>query len=93
MQASRYSTVSCQVGGVRSFIQNYPALFLHGAAVASGGGPDDAKTPAEWVAMKLGFTPDAMQALVLNTSTKRGILNCTWQWGKSTVTGAKGLAC
>ena len=76
---------------MRSFIQNYLALFLHGAAVASGGGQDDAKTPAEWVAMKLGFIPDAIQALVLNTPTKRGILNCTRQWGKSTVTAAKAV--
>jgi hypothetical protein len=39
----------------------------------------------------LGFTPDEMQRLVLDTGAKRGLLNCTRQWGKSTVTAAKAV--
>ena len=42
----------------------------------------------EWVREKLGFTPDAAQARVLLSESRRGILNCTRQWGKSTVTAA-----
>jgi hypothetical protein len=36
----------------------------------------------------LGFPADSLQARVLDTQAKRGILNCTRQWGKSTVTAA-----
>ncbi len=35
---------------------------------------------------RLGFRPDEWQARVLGSGAKRGILNCTRQWGKSTVT-------
>ena len=37
---------------------------------------------------KLGFQPDGAQERVLATSSKRGLLNCTRQWGKSTLTAA-----
>ena len=40
---------------------------------------------------RLGFDPDAKQALVLRARTRRGILNCSRQWGKSTVTAAKAV--
>jgi hypothetical protein len=39
---------------------------------------------------KLGFQPDAQQELVLRGG-RRGIVNCTRQWGKSTVTAAKAV--
>ena len=45
---------------------------------------------ADWVREKLGFWPDAAQERVL-ASGHRGILNCTRQWGKSTVTAAKAV--
>ena len=35
---------------------------------------------------RLGFEPDVTQARVLNAQANRGILNCTRQWGKSTIT-------
>ena len=41
------------------------------------------------VEARLGFRPDAAQSRVLESTTKRGILNCTRQWGKSTVCAAK----
>ncbi len=47
--------------------------------------------PAEWVRTKLGFIPDPIQARLLESSSKRVILNCTRQWGKSTVTAAKAV--
>jgi len=49
---------------------------------APGGG-------GEWVRQNLGFQPDAKQARVLRSSIRRGLLNCTRQWGKSTVTAAQ----
>jgi len=48
-------------------------------------------SPVKWVREALGFAPDAVQARVLDTSARRGILNCTRQWGKSTVTAAKAV--
>jgi hypothetical protein len=44
-----------------------------------------------WVREKLGFEPDEVQARVLSTTSKRGLLNCTRQWGKSTITAAKAV--
>ena len=41
--------------------------------------------------MRLGFVPDAKQLCVLQSAAKRGILNCSRQWGKSTVTAAKAV--
>jgi hypothetical protein len=39
----------------------------------------------------LDFAADALQARVLRSTSRRGILNCSRQWGKSTVTAAKAL--
>ena len=39
----------------------------------------------------LGFDPDPTQERLLNAGIRRGILNCTRQWGKSTVTAAKAV--
>jgi hypothetical protein len=44
--------------------------------------------PVEFARTRLGFTPDEKQALVLRSGAKRGILNCSRQWGKSTVAAA-----
>ena len=43
---------------------------------------------AEWVRTRLGLAVDELQARVLRTKAKQGILNCSRQWGKSTVTAA-----
>jgi terminase large subunit-like protein len=45
----------------------------------------------EFVRSRLGFQPDAAQARVLISRAKRGLLNCTRQWGKSTITAAKAV--
>jgi hypothetical protein len=45
----------------------------------------------EWVRRRLGFEPDATQTRVLTTRRKRGVLNCTRQWGKSTIAAAKAV--
>ncbi len=46
---------------------------------------------AEWVRKTLGFEPDAIQRRVLNSTMRRGILNCSRQWGKSTTVAAKAV--
>src|SRR5882724_2711957 len=46
---------------------------------------------ADWAGEKLGFVADAAQARVLRTGSRRVLLNCTRQWGKSTVTAAKAV--
>jgi phage FluMu gp28-like protein len=45
----------------------------------------------EFAVNKLGFVPDDKQRLVLETSAKRGILNCSRQWGKSSVAAVKAV--
>lgn len=45
----------------------------------------------EFARTRLGFEPDESQAIVLRSRTKRGILNCARQWGKSSVTAVKAL--
>src|SRR5580700_9008735 len=52
---------------------------------------EDEDDGAEWVKAKLGFSPDTMQQEVLRGGQHRGLLNCTRQWGKSTVTAAKAI--
>lgn len=37
---------------------------------------------------QLGFEPDPKQKVVLRANARQGILNCSRQWGKSTVTAA-----
>lgn len=44
-----------------------------------------------WVRRELGFSPDAQQAGVLAAGITRGMLNCTRQWGKSTIAAAKAI--
>ncbi len=40
---------------------------------------------------RLNFDPDEKQAEVLRSTAKRGILNCTRQWGKTTVVAIKAV--
>ena len=45
----------------------------------------------EFARTRLGFEPDERQEAVLRSNAKQGILNCTRQWGKSTVAAAKAV--
>jgi hypothetical protein len=47
--------------------------------------------PAAFAAERLGFAPDPIQTEILNTNARRVILNCTRQFGKSTVVAAKAV--
>ena len=51
----------------------------------------EAGSAADWVRRELAFEPDAAQQRVLNSTSRRVLLNCTRQWGKSTVTAAKAV--
>jgi hypothetical protein len=57
-------------------------------AAARSEAPGDA---AEFARMRLGLDLDARQTEVLKSDTKRGILNCSRQWGKSTLAAAKAV--
>ena len=46
---------------------------------------------SEFARKRLGFDIDERQAAVLDSTAKRGILNCTRQWGKSTLLAAKAV--
>ena len=56
-----------------------------------GVGETAAVDAADFARTQLGFVPDAQQTEVLLSNAKRGILNCSRQWGKSTVTAAKAV--
>lgn len=47
--------------------------------------------PVEFARIRLGFDADEHQQAILRSTAKRGIVNCTRQWGKSTVTAAKAV--
>jgi hypothetical protein len=57
-------------------------------AATNGDGNEDG---VDWAQRTLGFEADAKQAQVLRSGGRRGILNCSRQWGKSTVTAVKAL--
>ena len=53
--------------------------------------PQEVPDAVSFARTRLGFEPDAKQTEVLESNAKRGILNCSRQWGKSTVTAAKAV--
>jgi len=50
-----------------------------------------AQDAVEFARTRLKIEPDEKQAEVLRSEAKRGILNCTRQWGKSTISAAKAV--
>ena len=61
------------------------------AAQPAGAVAEPAEGAVEWVRAKLGFEPDEVQSRVLASTARRGMLNCTRQWGKSTTVAAKAV--
>jgi hypothetical protein len=49
----------------------------------------DQLTVSDFARLRLAFEPDPLQSAVLDSSARRAILNCTRQWGKSTVLAIK----
>jgi hypothetical protein len=62
-----------------------------GGAGKEASKPEVRPDAAQWARERLGFEPDERQTEVLRTEAKRAILNCTRQWGKSTVGAAKAV--
>jgi hypothetical protein len=54
-------------------------------------GPAQPRGAAEWVREHLGFEPDRGQTAMLGSASKGGLLNCSRQWGKSTIAAAKAV--
>lgn len=48
-------------------------------------------SPAAFAARRMNFQPDAPQTSILESHAARAILNCSRQWGKSTVMAAKAV--
>ena len=53
--------------------------------------PDERLNAVEFATARLRFFPDERQSEVLLSEAKRGILNCTRQWGKSTTAAVKAV--
>ena len=68
----------CIEGGPKASVKHKRGVEVEGDAVAFARG-------------QLGFEPDAAQAELLRSRSKRVVLNCSRQWGKSTVAAVKAL--
>src|ERR1035438_5106485 len=51
----------------------------------------DVRDAVEFARQRLKSDPDERQIEVLRSNAKRGMLNCTRQWGKSTIAAAKAV--
>jgi len=60
------------------------------ALTATAGESGEIPDIVEFTRQRLGFDPNPLQELTLRGG-RRGILNCTRQWGKSTVAEAKAV--
>ena len=60
------------------------------ALTATAGESGEIPDIVEFTRQRLGFDPNPLQASVLRGG-RRGIVNCTRQWGKSTVAAAKAV--
>lgn len=59
-------------------------FFWEDCPTVSVKAPADSPGVVEFARKQLQFVPDGNQVAVLESGAKRGILNCTRQWGKST---------
>ena len=63
-------------------------IRLRGRSAGGGGTTADI---VEFARERLRFVPDAIQEKVLRTESKRVLLNCTRQWGKSVIEALKAV--
>lgn len=71
-----------------------PSALALKRSSATSRNPQPIKVPSDPVAFartSLGFQPDDTQAMLLRQNPHRLLLNCSRQWGKSTVTAAKAV--
>lgn len=81
-EATLAGQVSIFDGGVFGLRQLVKRSAKRGAAVLD---------PVEFARTRLKFEPDEVQADILRSKAKRGILCCTRQFGKTTVSAAKAI--
>jgi hypothetical protein len=75
---------------VKTFHKNFREPVSEGDQADQKVEAEDSADIISFVREQLGFDPDEKQQLVLR-GDRRGIVNCTRQWGKSTVTAAKAV--
>ena len=68
-----------------------PRVRGHGGRTSREAKRRAESNPAEWAKETLRFEADEAQWRALASISKRGLLNCTRQWGKSTVTAIKAV--
>jgi hypothetical protein len=68
-------------------VDHFSNIYVKPPARPAAGTP----TAVEFALRRLGFIPDEQQRRVLEATAKRGILNCSRQWGKSSVAAVKAV--
>jgi hypothetical protein len=81
---SRFSVVEADVELV-----NFPIKKRDLVVTAIPMGPEE--DVVDFARRRLGLDADEHQSAILRSTAKRGILNCTRQWGKTTVSVAKAV--
>ena len=71
------------------FMSTFPKEVARAAVERNRGGR--VLTCSEFACERLGFEADEKQRAVLDSRSKKGILNCSRQWGKSTVAAVKAV--
>jgi hypothetical protein len=69
---------------------NFKDVF-YGAKLQTLAALDAHQTPADFARQRLNFHPDPLQTRLLESSGKRVMLNCSRQWGKSTITAVRAV--
>lgn len=70
---------------------NYRVGGRQALLIGPGDRPATRPDALQFARARLGFEPDAIQAEILKGRKRRLLLNCTRQWGKSTITALKAV--
>jgi hypothetical protein len=76
---------------LRASVTNYEDSLSQVLAARALTAAPEAQPAVEFAAEWLQFQPDPKQRLVLESKSRRGILLCSRQWGKSTVSAIKAV--
>jgi hypothetical protein len=74
-----------------TFFEDLTKFWAKAVVPGAGDAEELGLSASEFARTKLGFEASAAQAAVLDSCARRGILNCSRQWGKSTVLAAKAV--
>jgi Terminase large subunit, T4likevirus-type, N-terminal len=85
----------CPTYGEPGFVRTLPAPPENSQATTpscdSAHADDNADDPVAFTRTRLRLDPDPRQIEVLQSTARYGILNCSRQWGKSTIAAAKAV--